>query len=300
MMPGSANITINKLAGEEVTGVALDVLRLDSIHPVISGNKWFKLKEYLKEARRLEASAIVTFGGAYSNHIVATACAASMEGFAAIGIIRGEEPAVYSSSLKDAVQYGMQLVFLSRSEYALRKRNRDISWLGTEPGNYYVIPEGGAGEEGVAGASEILHFVENPEEYSDIVTAIGTGTTTAGIIRSAAPGQRVTGISVMKNNKALHGEIEALLQRSITGGFGVIHDYHFGGYGKYTPELLEWMNRFYHMSTIPLDFVYTGKMMYGIFDLVKCGYFLPGAKILAIHSGGLQGNRSLPEAALEY
>lgn len=296
----SANIKTDKLAAASVAGVELHILRLDSIHPVVSGNKWFKLKEYLKKARLAGAPAIVTFGGAHSNHIVAAACAAEMEGFASIGIIRGEEPAAYSSALNDAMGYGMRLVFLSRSEYALRKRSRDVSWLGSAPGNCYVIPEGGAGEEGVAGASEILRFVENAGEYSDIVTAIGTGATTAGILRSAAPGQRVTGISVMKNNKALHGEIEALLQRSITDGFGVIHDYHFGGYGKYNPELLQWMNRFYHMSTIPLDFVYTGKMMYGVFDLVRRGYFSVGAKILVVHSGGLQGNRSLPAGALEY
>lgn len=279
--------------------VDLHVLRLDLIHPVVSGNKWFKLKEYIKDARLLKASTIVTFGGAYSNHIVAAAFAASQHGFSSIGIIRGEEPALYSSSLADARNAGMQFIFVGRAEYDLRKRTPDISWLKQSVPQPYIIPEGGMGAKGVAGAEEILEVISGTAEYTEIVLAVGTGTTAAGIIKSAG-NQRVTGISAMKNNKALHGEIEALLQRSTKDDFQIIHDYHFGGYGKYTQSLLEWMNWFYHMSKIPLDFVYTGKMMYGVFDMIKGGYFPKGAKILAIHSGGLQGNRSLPPEALRY
>lgn len=279
--------------------ISLSVLRLDLIHPVISGNKWFKLKQYLIDARQVQASTIVSFGGAYSNHIVATACAAANDGFASIGIIRGEEPVVYSQSLRDATDYGMKLVFLSRSDYNERKRNPDISWL-TKEAECYVIPEGGMGENGVLGAAEIWKLIDDPAAFTDIVVAVGTGTTAAGIISGALPGQRITGISAMKNNNALQSEIEALLNRSNKDGFRIIHDYHFGGYGKHTPELLYWMNQFYHMSTIPLDFVYTGKMMFGVFDLIEKGYFSAGAKILAIHTGGIQGNRSLPDDALEY
>jgi len=280
--------------------VSLHVLRLDLVHPVVSGNKWFKLQKYLQQAAALQARTIITFGGAYSNHIVATAYAAAMKGFASMGIIRGEEPAFYSPSLHDARNLGMQLVFLSRSDYDTKKRNKDISWLVSGDHNYYVIPEGGIGQEGVSGAAGILKLTGNPGDFSDIIVAAGTGTTAAGILEAALPHQRVTAISSMKNNKALQGEIEGLLQRSTYDNFRLMHDYHFGGYARYTGELLQWMNAFYHMSNIPLDFVYTGKMMYSVFDLMKQGYFKPGAKILAVHSGGLQGNRSLAEGMLDY
>ncbi len=294
------NINTHVIPAVATPGVQLDVLRLDTIHPVVSGNKWFKLSGYLRQARNRDAPGIVTFGGAYSNHIVAAVYAAKSAGMRSVGVIRGEEPQRYSPSLQDASANGMKLVFISRSEYAHRKRSPDLSWLDSSLHHYHLIPEGGAGEMGVTGASGILHLADGWETYSDIVTAIGTGTTTAGILKAAMPGQRITGISAMKNNKALYGEIEVLLQRSVTERLEVMHGYHFGGYGKYTEELLRWMNYFYHMSTIPLDFVYTGKMMFGIFDLLKRGYFSPGAKILAIHSGGLQGNRSLPAGSLDY
>lgn len=297
MIPGLEDITIDNVTGEALAGAELDVLRLDKIHPVISGNKWFKLKAYLEQTGQ---RGIATFGGAFSNHIVAAACAAQMRGVPCVGIIRGEEPPVWSDTLKEAHSYGMRLVFVSRTLYNRYKRQTDITGLDPGLADYQVIPEGGTGEPGVTGAEEILHHVPDRDKYTHIVTAVGTGTTVAGIIRAVSPNQQVLGFSSMKNNKGLHSEIEALLLRSISSNFRVVHDYHFGGYARYTNSLPEWMNWFYHMSKIPLDFVYTGKMMFGVFDWIRQGYFPAGSKILAIHSGGLQGNRSLPEGLLAY
>jgi 1-aminocyclopropane-1-carboxylate deaminase len=276
----------------------LDVLRLDLIHPVISGNKWFKLKEYLKEAADLGKEIILTYGGAYSNHIVATAAAAKQMRLKSIGIIRGEKPTVLSHSLNDATGYGMELYFLTREEY----RNRLIPPQVYEhypPEQLYIIDEGGYGTLGAEGAKDILTQC-NSSSYSHIVDVVGTGTTIAGLVASSLPHQAVIGISSMKNNYSLENEIGALLPPGATKHPVLIHDYHFGGYAKYSKELIDFMNQWYRLTAIPSDFVYTGKLFFAISDLIQNAYFLPSSKILAIHSGGLQGNQSLPKGTLIF
>ena len=279
--------------------VRLDVLRLDRIHPVVSGNKWFKLQYYTGDAVNKGYTTLLTFGGPYSNHIAATAYAAKMLGLKAVGVIRGEAPKQWSHTLQEAHACQMQLVFLPRNEYDAIKRNVHSTNFEVQFGKVYVIPEGGFGSLGMQGAAEILHSTDTGH-YTHIVSAVGTGTTIAGIIQATKPHQQVTGISVMKNNIGLNDEIKSLLNTSLPGSFSIIHDYHFGGYAKYTPALTGWMNWFYHASTIPLDFVYTAKMMYGIFDLMEKDFFRPRSRILAIHSGGLQGNRSLAPGVLVF
>lgn len=279
--------------------VNLHVLRLDKLHPVISGNKWFKLKYYLADAVDKGYRKILTFGGAYSNHIVAAACAAKQYNFGITGIIRGEEPAEYSQSLTDVRNFGMELQFLSRNEYNSVKRSLIANIANRHFNDHYIIPEGGYGELGVKGAAEILQTTEL-NNFTHIAAAIGTGCTIAGILQGASRGQKVLGMSVMKNNNTLLQEIASLLDGAMPLNFQIVNDYHFGGYAKKSQLLLDFMNRFYRLSNIPLDFVYTGKLMYGIFDLIGKGYFPHGAKILVIHSGGLQGNRSLPSGILEF
>ncbi|MGN6436680.1 MAG: 1-aminocyclopropane-1-carboxylate deaminase/D-cysteine desulfhydrase [Agriterribacter sp.] len=279
--------------------IHLSILRLDKIHPVISGNKWFKLKYYLANAKANGHHTILTFGGAYSNHIAATALAAKLSGLQAIGLIRGEEPAIWSHTLQEARSNGMTLHFLSRTTYDVYKRSPGSPALTGEFGNCYIIPEGGVGDEGVKGAGEILELVDI-NHYTHIVSAVGTGTTVAGLIEKTTDSQQITGISSMKNNISLVSEIETLLNRSLPERFRLLHNYHFGGYARYNNELIAWINDFYERHQIPLDFVYTGKMMYAVFDLVKKDYFPSGSKILAVHSGGLQGNRSLPEGVLQF
>ena len=297
----SERVTIDTVESELTAGknIKLHVLRLDKLHPVISGNKWFKLKYYLADAADKGYKKIVTFGGPYSNHIAATAYVAKQLNFDAVGVIRGEQPLLPSHTLSAARDLGMELHFLSRDDYNLSKRSAGINPIDNRFKDHYYIPEGGFGSKGVAGAAEILH-PGDIIKYTHIITAVGTGTTIAGILQVASPQQEVIGISAMKNNTALADEISSLLENGIPGNLRIIHDYHFGGYAKKSQPLLDFMNRFYRLSNIPLDFVYTGKVMYGIFDLISKNYFSPGAAILMLHTGGLQGNRSLPPGILEF
>lgn len=279
--------------------VQLSVLRLDRIHPEISGNKWFKLQYYIRDAKEKGYASLLTFGGPYSNHIAAMAYAAKAFGFTSIGIIRGEAPEHWSSTLRNAQACRMQLVFFPRSDYDAAKRNPGKTLFQKQFDNAYIVPEGGYGSLGVKGASEILHTTDI-SSYSHIVSAVGTGTTIAGLLQSSNPDQQVIGISCMKNNTGLFEEIQSISPVVLPERFKIVHDYHFGGYAKQTHTLTTWMNQFYQASGIPLDFVYTAKMMYGIFDLIGRDSFLPGSSILAIHSGGLQGNRSLSTGILEF
>ncbi len=272
--------------------IEVAVLRLDKIHPVISGNKWFKLQFYIEEAIRLQKKTIVTFGGAWSNHIIATAAACKQNNFTSIGIIRGEQPAELSATLRFAKEFGMELFFLDRNDY---KEKRIPEALKKE--DHYFINEGGYGEKGAKGAEIILNYCDK-NNFTHFCCAVGTGTMMAGLIRASLKDQQVIGISVMKNNFELEEKMKALLHNE--QNFQLHHEYHFGGYAKYNEELIRFMNEFYIQNHIPTDFVYTGKLFFAIHDLVAKNSFPPGSKILIIHSGGLQGNTSLPKGTLIF
>ena len=267
--------------------IGLDVLRLDNIHPIISGNKWFKLKYYLQQAIENNYTTIATFGGAYSNHIIATAYACNKQNIHSIGFIRGEEPKHYSQTLLDAKALNMRLNFLSRTDYA-NKQN-----IIQQNAGIFFIPEGGYGESGAKGAAEILQLVPGLSKYNYIICAAGTGTMLAGVANSSLPHQKCIGISVMKNNYSLENETLFLLNDETKNRVQFIHDYHFGGYAKHTKPLIDFMNEMYTNYNLPLDFVYTAKAFYAVYDLAAKKYFEPNSNILFIHSGGLQGNRSL-------
>lgn len=272
--------------------IELSVLRIDQFHEIVSGNKWFKLRYYIQEAVETNKNHIVTFGGAYSNHIVATAAACRIHQLNCTGIIRGEEAVSLSPTLLQAKELGMQLVFISREDYAVKKLPALLNSEGS-----YIINEGGYGRTGAQGAASISnHFI--PSDYSHICCAVGTGTMMAGLM-NALTGQQVIGISAMKNNLQLEEAVRQLLtepQQQVQ----LFHDYHFGGYAKHKPALLSFMNEFYRTTGIPSDFVYTGKLFYAINDLAAKDFFPPGSKILLIHSGGLQGNRSLSKDTLIF
>jgi 1-aminocyclopropane-1-carboxylate deaminase len=273
--------------------IALDVLRLDKLHPVVSGNKYFKLKYYLQEAREQQKSTLVTFGGAYSNHIVATAFAAHHFKLKSIGIIRGEEPPVLSHTLRAAMAYGMALNFISRQAY----KAKSTGAVSSNPGNY-LVPEGGEGLPGIKGAAEILELVKK-ETYTHIICAIGTATMFRGICQSALPQHAVIGIPVLKGFESRHleGEIStAIHSKEVV----IFNQYHWGGYAKTRPELFAFMNDWYRQTQIPTDFVYTGKLLYAVVSLLLEGYFEAGSRLLVIHSGGLQGNQSLSPQTLDY
>ncbi len=289
------NITIDKISlpGSEKHNISLSVLRLDQIHPVISGNKWFKLRYYIDEAVTSGKKTIVTFGGAWSNHIIATAAACKMQGLSATGIIRGEEPPALSATLHAAKKLGMTFYFISRKDFAEK-----LIPPGLNKNENYFINEGGFGETGARGAASITSLFKQ-EDYTHICCAVGTGTMMAGLINSGLPHQKFTGISVMKNNKTLNAAIRSLLHDR-NRSFDLLHEYHHGGYAKTTPELIRFMNDCYTRSGIPSDIVYTGKLFFAVDDLAGKNYFPPASRILLIHSGGLQGNASLPNNTLIF
>ena len=273
--------------------IEVSVLRLDKIHPVVSGNKWFKLKYYLNEAIEKNYSSIATFGGAFSNHILATAYASNKLNLQCTGFIRGEAAANLSQTLLDAQSLNMQLEFISRTDY----KNKQA--IASANSNMFLIPEGGYGENGAKGAAEILQLVPNLSTYNYIVCAAGTGTMLAGIINRALLHQCI-GISVMKNNQTLEHETKLLLNEGAGDRVQLLHNYHFGGYSKFTQNLIDFMNRQWTVHRLPLDFVYTAKALYAIYDLISKKYFANNSNILFIHSGGLQGNRSLKKGTLLY
>jgi 1-aminocyclopropane-1-carboxylate deaminase len=283
-----------------ICDLQVEVLRLDKIHPEISGNKWFKLKYYLERATQAQKQKLISFGGAYSNHLLALASAASMYGFSSIGLIRGEEPAKLSPTLVTAKEFGMELRFLPRTTYNQQKKSAFLN----DPDEYepdaMLIPEGGAGIYGIRGAEEILSGIPI-DGYSHICCAVGTGTTLAGIINSTATHQKKIGVSVLKGTH----DFEPLNNTRIKNpadleNVQIIHEDHFGGYAKCTNILIDFMNQTYSESGIPTDFVYTGKLFYSVSRMAKMKVFPTGSRILVLHTGGLSGNRSLAPGLLQF
>jgi 1-aminocyclopropane-1-carboxylate deaminase len=273
-----------------------DTLRLDKIHPIISGNKGFKLTEHLRLAAASPHDLVITFGGAWSNHLVATAYAAKQAGLKAIGIVRGEQPFALSSTLQDAAAYGMQLEYISRQDYAEKDKPHFQQALTRRYPGAYIIPEGGGGWPGVCGSEAILC-----KTYTHIVCALGTGTTWMGLIRAARPGQTVVGVPVLKGIDTIAAvDRRQWLTPEQTTRASLLTGYHFGGYGRHPQPLLDFMNRLYAETGIPTDIVYTGKLFYAVRDSLIRHAFPARSRLLIIHSGGLQGNRSLPPGSLDF
>lgn len=270
----------------------LDVLRLDVIDKIISGNKWFKLKYYLQDAVEKGVETIATFGGAYSNHIIAIAYACKLAGIKSVGIIRGEKPEKLSHTLLMAHEYGMDMHFVSRLAY----RNKET--IKADFSNVYWVNEGGYGIKGMVGAKEILPLTNDGKSYSHIVCAVGTGTMMAGIIEASNDHQEVIGISVMKGNNELLKNISGLTGKNPGKKYKIIEGYHFGGYAKHPPELIDFMNSTFKKHQLPTDIIYTSKTFYAVEQMILNNTFPPGSKIIMIHSGGLQGNLSLPVNSL--
>jgi 1-aminocyclopropane-1-carboxylate deaminase len=258
--------------------------RDDLIHPMISGNKWRKLKYLLKTAQDQRKNHLVTFGGAYSNHLLATAAAAAKFGFKATGIVRGEE--VDNNTLFLCTLHGMQLLFTDRESYHDKPALFDY-YFGTDA-NAFFIDEGGASPEGAMGCSELVD--ELKDTYDHIFCACGTGTTAAGIINGLTNHHLKTtfnAVPVFKNGGFIKEEIDRFL--TSPAEYELHTAYHFGGYGKATDELIAFVKQFVATTGIVIEPVYTGKMMYGLYDLISKNHFKPGSKILAIHSGGIWG-----------
>lgn len=275
-------------------GVNLFMLRTDLIHEHISGNKWFKLHFNLLQAKSENKNTLLTFGGAFSNHIAATAAAGKEYQFKTIGIIRGEEHTPLNPTLALAKENGMELLYVSRTMY--RDKQALMSFVEEKfaATNYYLVPEGGSNSLGVKGCKEIINFI--PIGFDCICCACGTGATVAGVILSLTEKQRALGFQVLKAEGYINEEVNNWIKKDGASGpfnFEVNEDYHFGGYAKHTDELKEFVQWFNNINHIPLDYVYTGKMMFGIYDLMKQGLFKSGETIVAIHTGGLQGNQGV-------
>lgn len=279
-------------------GIEADVLRLDELHPLVSGNKWFKLQPWLHRAASEGKRGLLTFGGAWSNHLLATAEAARVAGLEAVALVRGEAPGQPGPTLLDCAARGMQLRFLARSTYREGIVPEAIAAEFPER-DYCYIPEGGYSSEGAAGAAAIARTCAW-ERYTHVLAAVGTGTTLAGLVAAANDKQQCIGIPVLKNHRELQAAVNALLPPGKQDHFTLLHGYHGGGYARHSPELLRFLNDWWATTGIPSDFVYTGKLFRAADDLCRSGYFAPGSRLLLVHSGGLQGNRSLPPGTLMF
>ncbi len=275
----------------ENSGVSLFIKREDELHPFISGNKYRKLKYNLAEAAKQQKNTLLTFGGAFSNHIAATAAAGFAYNLKTIGIIRGDELAnnvaetiQNNPTLKFASEHNMQFEFVSRAVYKDKTSPEFIALLKEKFGDFYLVPEGGTNNFAVKGCEEILS--EEDAKYDVICCAVGTGGTISGIINSLKSHQKAIGFPALKGDFLQHEINKYILKKD---NWSLCSNYHFGGYAKVSEELIIFINKFKSETKIPLDPVYTGKMMFGIVDLVKNNFFEKGTKILAIHTGGLQG-----------
>lgn len=266
--------------------ISLTIKREDLIHPFISGNKFRKLKYNLIQAKEEDQETVLTFGGAFSNHIAAVAFAGKEYGFKTIGVIRGEElfdKIEENPTLKFAQENGMQLEFVSREEYRHKSEASFIENLKKKFGDFYLVPEGGTNELAVKGCEEILTAEDAVFNY--VCCAVGTGGTISGLINSAYPDQKILGFPALKGD-FLKDEIRIFAKKD---NWDLISDYHFGGYGKVNLELIEFINAFLDANQVPLDPIYTGKMVFGVIDLIHKNYFPAHSKILLLHTGGLQG-----------
>lgn len=269
--------------------IELYIKREDVLHDEISGNKFRKLKYNLEEAKRLGYTKLLTFGGAYSNHIAAVAAAGRDYGFETIGIIRGEELAdkfLENPTLKKAFENGMRFSFVTRTQYRDKNNPQFLAFLQQQFGDFYFIPEGGTNEFAVKGCEEIL--TEEDKMFDFICCAVGTGGTVSGLINSSFAHQKVLGFPALKGD-FLKEDIKKYTKND---HWDLITDYHFGGYAKINEELKRFMRSFEQKYSIPLEPIYTGKMFFGIMDLINNGFFPEKSKILVIHTGGLQGLKS--------
>ena len=271
-------------------GINLYVKREDMIHPHLSGNKYHKLKYNLEEAKNIGHKTLLTFGGAYSNHIYATAAAGKIFNFKTIGVIRGEEYKILNPTLSFAKKCGMTFHYMDRETYRNKSNPEVIKYLEEKYGNFYLIPEGGSNTLAVKGCSEILSLIDIDFDY--VCCPVGTGGTLAGLAAGLNGGRKVLGFAVLKGADFLNARVSKLLKSYSGNDFNnwqINFNYHFSGYAKFNLDLINFMENFEHKADIPIEPIYTGKMLYGIFDLVKKGFFTSGTTIVAIHTGGLQG-----------
>lgn len=274
-------------------GLEIYIKRDDLIHPVISGNKWRKLKYNLLRAEQIQAERLITFGGAFSNHLAAVAGASQMLGLKSTGIIRGEVDK-NNPTLRYCLSAGMELVPVSREEYRKKEGSPEIRAIVEAYRNALVIPEGGTNADALPGVAEIMDELRLKMDYEPdfIVLSAGTGGTAAGLLSHKDSSSEILCFSSLKSGH-LKDEVEKLAGRENSGRLHMIEEFHFGGYAKWNDTLLDFIDTFSDDTGIPLEHVYTGKSMYGLMELIKRGYFRPGSRIVFLHTGGMQGRTGL-------
>ncbi len=273
--------------------IKLFIKRDDLIHSEISGNKWRKLKFNLANAIDNEYRTLLTFGGAYSNHLLAVASAADYFKLKSVGVVRGDELNAQSNpTLKRCYELGMKIISISRKDYKKKEEERTITFFQNKFPEAYLIPEGGHNQWGAKGCEEIIDEIKIPYDY--IITAVGTGTTLAGLVNNTAKNKQLLGITVLKGEKYLEGMIDELTTVK-KGSWRLIHDYHFGGYGRFNDSLIQFINKYKAEHSIQLDPIYTGKALFGVYDLIEQGYFPSESKIIYLHTGGIFGIKGFNE-----
>jgi len=276
----------------------IDCLRLDQVHPFISGNKWYKLKHHVHAANLAGKSNILSFGGAYSNHLHALAFAGKKLQIKTIGVVRGEKPKILSPTLQDCIDWGMELQWLSRRDYRNVAPVDCIADYSKKYPDTWIIPEGGSSEQGVLGVRELFERMWSTDgmDYDVIACPVGSGATLAGVVSANLGRVRCIGFSALKGVYDLESRVEAHLgvARNMNP-WEISHDYHFGGFAKINTRLTDFISGIHQTHDILLDPVYTGKMLYGLLEWVYQGRIQPDARILAVHTGGLQGWRGFGE-----
>ena len=295
------NITFDAVHADYLTEkeINLSVMRLDKIHETVSGNKLFKLQFYIEKCLETEHKTIVTFGGAYSNHLVATAFLCKQNGIKSIGIVRGNALQNKTHTLIACEANGMQLDYVDATTYKIISTINNNKYVTAKFGNCTLIPEGGFGYDGAKGAATIMELLckENP---THVCTCVGTATTLAGLLLHKNTVEKIVAVPAIKNMVDVEKRIAKIGVTFNKEKLEILPDYHFGGYAKHTPDLIAFMNTFYTETNIPTDFVYTAKLLYGIIDSIKNNHFKKGSNIICLHTGGLQGNLSLPQGTLIY
>ena len=287
----------------ERAGVELQVLRLDQCYPQLSGNKYFKLKDNIVEAKKRGCKQLLSFGGAYSNHIHALALAGQQNNMATIGLIRGEKTLPLNDTLTDAVRAGMKLIYLTREEYRQRNDPAMLAQLQRQYPGAFIIPEGGSNLLGVQGCMDIIEHIRQQvgDAYDCILLPCGTGATLAGVAASI-PSKEVYGVVVLKGAAYLDAEVEQFVDALVRSGscepveknWTLLHDFHCGGYAKLSTGLVDFINDFHRCNAIPLEPVYSAKMFYALYNMLDDKRFR-GRRVVAIHTGGLQGLRGMQQ-----
>ncbi len=310
-MPGNNSFTSSAFAtldslGVVARGVSVQVLRLDTFCPKLSGNKFFKLKHNIAYAKQQGIGQLISFGGAYSNHIHALAIAGQLHGLATIGVIRGERAGSLNLTLADAQAAGMRLVFVSREQYKKRQQANFHQQLENQFGRSLVIPEGGSNVQGISGCGEIIEHISHHinTRYDYLALACGTGATMAGVVAAAPEDKTVLGFPVLKGADFLETDIAAYI-KAIKGdarsaSWRLERAYHCGGYAKLNARLVDFVSNFGRAYNIALDHIYTGKLFMGLFDLIHHQAIPEGTRVIAIHTGGLQGERGMREKITRF